>query len=237
MPIDIRPKQTGLAAKLAQAKANSASMSTVVEGAELKAPEAKPITYLAVTDPTIKDKLGIVFDDSGSMGVIPIKEAKDGVIDFLRNCIPNQTAVALYPMNSRAYKLSTDLPSIANAVLDIKATDCTPLVATAQKMLNMNPALTRGIVFSDGSPDVSDTTALVSNCTERKLSLDTVFIGSEANERAIAFMRKLAEDTGGTFIHLKPGVSMRNTFKYLAPAYRGLLADKSFLNKVEKGEV
>ena len=221
----------GLAARL---KANSAS--TVAEGAELKAPEAKPLTYLSVADPAIKDRLGIVFDDSGSMSGSKLKDAQDGVIDFLRNCIPNQTAVALYPMNVMCYALETNLPYLAGKTLEIEATGSTPLVATAIKMLTVNTNLTRAIIFSDGQPDRPDTAALVSMCKERKLSIDTVYIGPDF-ESAIAFMRKLAEDTGGTFIHLKPGVSMRSTFKYLAPAYRGMLADKSFVENLQNGRV
>ena len=223
----------GLAAKL-----KAASASTIAEGSELKAPEqkAQPITYLAVTDPAIKDRLGIVFDDSVSMSGSKIKEAKDGVIDFLRNCVPNQCAVALYPMESTCHKLETNLPWLAGKVLEIEVQGYTPLVATAIKMLKQNPTLTRGIVFSDGQPDSPNTATLVAMCKERKVPLDTVYIGTEFDD-AIAFMRKLAEDTGGTFIHLKPGVSMRSTFKYLAPAYRGMLADKSFVENLQNGRV
>ena len=221
----------GLAARL---KANSAS--TVAEGSELSAPASKPITYLAVTDSAIKDRLGIIFDDSGSMHGSKIREAKDGVIEFLKSCVPNQTAVALYPMNNTCYTLETNLPYLAGKTLEIEAAGSTPLVETAIKMLNVNPTLTRGIVFSDGQPDRSDTTILVSMCKERKLSIDTVYIGADYDS-AIGFMRRLAEDTGGTFIHLKPGVSMRSTFKYLAPVYRGMLADKSFVENLQNGRV
>ena len=221
----------GLAARL---KANSAS--TVAEGSELSAPASKPITYLAVTDPAIKDRLGIVFDDSGSMYGSLIQEAKDGVIEFLKSCIPNQTAVALYPMNHTKYQLETNLPYIAGKTLELEATDCTPLVSTTINLVENNKTLTRGIVFSDGRPDRSDTTILVSMCKERKVPIDTVYIGRD-DDSAIGFMRRLAEDTGGTFIHLKPGVSMRSTFKYLAPAYRALLADKSFVENLQNGRV
>jgi hypothetical protein len=139
-------------------------------------------------------------------------------------------------MNNTCYTLETNLPYLAGKTLEIEAAGSTPLVATAIKMLNVNPTLTRGIVFSDGQPDRSDTTILVSMCKERKLSIDTVYIGADYDS-AIGFMRRLAEDTGGTFIHLKPGVSMRSTFKYLAPVYRGMLADKSFVENLQNGRV
>jgi len=236
MTFQIKSKPTGLAAKLAAHK----SASTVAEGAELAAtpkPPSAPITYLAVTDPAIKDKIGIVFDDSGSMSGSAIQEAKDGVIEFLRSCIPNTTAIAIYPMNAPAIRLDTDLPKLAAQVLTIKATDYTPLVETTIRLIEQTNGITRGVVFSDGSPDSKDTGHLVGLCKLRNVPLDTCYIGSENNQYAIDFMRKLAEDTGGTFIHLKPGVSIRNTFKYLAPAYRAMLADKSFVNKLERGQV
>jgi len=219
----------GLAARLRAANPTST-------GAELKAPEVKPITYLSVADPAIKDRLGIVFDDSSSMYGSKIKEARDGVIEFLRNCVPNQTAVAIYPMNDTAYPLDTNLPYLAGKVLDIQAVGSTPLVRTAIQMLGVNTTLTRGIIFSDGSPDSLFTDALVATCRERKVPLDTVYIG-EDYEGPIAFMRKLAEDTGGTFIHLKAGVSIRDTFKYLAPVYHALLTDKSFVENLQNGKV
>lgn len=228
--------QVGLAAKLAAHK----SASTVAEGQELQAPapKAQPITYLAVNDPAIKDRIGIVFDDSVSMSGSKLREAKDGVIEFLKSCIPNQTAVALYPMGGSKFKLETNLIYLAGKVLEIELSGSTPLVVTANRLLSENTTLTRGVVFSDGQPNNPYTESLVATCKERKVPLDTVYIsGSYVNEVAVAFMRKLAEDTGGTFIHLKPGVSMRNTFKYLAPCYRALLTDKSFVENLQNGKV
>ena len=221
----------GLAARL---KANSAS--TIAEGSELSAPAVKPITYLAVSDPAIKDRLGIVFDDSGSMCGSLIQEAKDGVVDFLRNLVPNQTASAVYGMNGIRFKLETNIPYIAGKIYEFEAEGSTPLVSTTIQMLRDNSLLSRLIVFSDGQPDRHETAELVAMCKERKVPIDTVYIGADYDS-AIGFMRRLAEDTGGTFIHLKPGVSMRSTFKYLAPAYRALLADKSFIENLQNGRV
>ena len=218
----------GLAARLAASQKTGVELETT--------PKSKPqIAFLPTSAPEIKDKLGIIFDDSGSMSGTPLREAKEGVVEFLRSCIPNQTAVGIYPLNGGAIKLDTNLPYLATCVEGITVSGCTPFVSRCSRVLEGNSSLTRLIAFSDGSPDSFDTTLLVETCKSRKLSIDTFYIGGDYNEYAISFMRKLAEDTGGIFVHLKPGVSMRSALKYLAPAFRAMLTDGAFKAKVEAG--
>jgi Mg-chelatase subunit ChlD len=215
----------GLAAKIAAA--NPSALATA----------QAPIKFLPVSATEIKDKLGILFDDSGSMRGQPLKEAKEGVIEFLRSCSPNQTAVGIYPLNGHDIKLDTNLPYLATLVQGISTSGSTPLVSKAIKILEVNKEINRLIAFSDGCPDSTFTDNLVALCKERKLPIDTFFIGSESDTNAMAFMKKFAEDTGGIFMHLKPGVSMRATLKYLAPAFRAMLTDGAFKAQVEGGKV
>ncbi len=176
----------------------------------------------------MKDRIGIVFDDSASMGSY-ITTAHQGVEEFLRSCRPNETAIAVYPMNSFSYPLTKDLPMLAMRIKSIRATGGTPLVQTLGSMLVAEP-LTRAIVFSDGGPDTKDITAIVA----RKIPVDTVFIGNPHDTEAITFMRVLAERTGGVFLNFDPAKSnFRTAFKYLAPGYRAMLADKSFVSQLE----
>ena len=46
-----------------------------------------------------KEKIRILFDDSGSMSGQKIKDAIDGCIEFMRNCVLNETACAIHPLN------------------------------------------------------------------------------------------------------------------------------------------
>jgi len=100
------------------------------------------------------DRIRIVFDDSGSMSG-EIENAKKGVVEFLRNCIPNQTAVAVHFMCTTAWNtvLRSDLPALgadveeANLVLG-----GTPMFNTMLKAMKESPLLTRMVVFTDGSP-------------------------------------------------------------------------------------
>lgn len=232
MTFQIKPTQVGLAAKLSAAKKSS--------GAELQAPvrEYKPeIVFKPVSDPAIKDRLALVFDDSGSMACADkIKLVRDGVIEFLRNCTPNQTAVGIYPLCKASKSMTTNLPELAAYVSDIQASGGTPLVRIILTALNANNQLSRIIAFSDGQPDNSDTTQIVSICNARKIPIDTFFIGNDMYVGA-NFMRALAEDTGGIFMHLKDPSSVRSGMKYFAPAFRAMLTNGAFKAKVEEGGV
>src|ERR1700743_839241 len=226
-------------------------------------PEAKEIgeAHIPELPPgKMPDRIGVVFDDSGSMAGNAITDAHSGVEEFLRSFKPTTTAVAVYPMNDAALKLCTTLPALAQLVRNIRATGGTPAVETLRKMLNSED-LTRAIMFSDGSFSMHAWETKVSNdvedffassrqpnrslsgasvraaCNAGDISVDTVYIGQH-NESAIANLKKIAEDTGGIFLLFFPGkVSFANAFKYLSPGNRLQLMDKSFKEKVENGEI
>lgn len=234
MSLKIGPKPVGLAAR---------KMAAQKEG-------------LLVIDPTLEfkklnpldmpDRIGIVFDDSGSMGgytnyVSPentvnlkIVDAHAGVEEFLRSCSPGKTAVTIYPMNMPPMKISCDLITMAMQIKTIEAIGGTPLIATLHKMLKENN-LTRSIVFSDGYPNDARMDYVVGLAKELKVPVDTVYFGGDQPE-PIRFMKELAERTGGIFLHFDPSkMNFRTAFKYLSPGYYGMLADKSFVADIEAG--
>jgi Mg-chelatase subunit ChlD len=201
---------------------------------------------------TLPNRIGIVFDDSGSMGGRAIEDAKDAIDEFLQSCNRNDTAIALFPMNAHPIQLSVDYMAIALMKETIDATGGTPLFEVLDKMVRKE-GLTRAIVFSDGSPsgvggfwDAEERQAgwhllekpLYVFCKEKNLKVDSVFIGEENETTAIRIMKRIAEETGGVFLHFVPGKSnFAGAFKYLAPSYRAMLENKSFVEKLETGKV
>lgn len=186
-------------------------------------------------------RIGIIFDDSGSMAGSKIEDAHAGVEEFLRCCDPRNTSVAVYPMNhtyNSIVLLTTKLYSVAQGVKTITAAGGTPMFDTAAKMLGYEK-LTRAIMFSDGEPNNEfRKEEVITLAIEKKIPVDTVFIGDASYTRAIELMREIAERTGGVFLIFDPNkANFRTAFKYLAPGYRAMLADKSFVEKLQEGKV
>lgn len=228
-PLPFKVKPVGLAAKKLQAEAKGEPRIDSVE--------APP--------DTATHRIGIVFDDSGSMYGSKISDAHGGVEEFIRNCDPNNTAVAVYPMNEKEgipkLSLTRKLYSVAQGVKQYQPTGGTPLFETLERMLS-EEKLTRAIVFSDGSPNGGDVNyykdIAIKSAIEKKIPTDTVYIGDRSDTTAVTLMQELAERTGGIFLILEPGkANFRTAFKYLSPGYRAMLADKSFVDKIQSGEV
>lgn len=186
------------------------------------------------TPDEMEHRIGIVFDDSGSMSPLQIEDAHVGIEEFLRSCTKDQTAVTIQPLNAVPLYLSSDLPALSLLVKSIRATGGTPLVKKLNEMLSRNK-LTRAIVFSDGSPNTYQE-ADYEKILGFHIPIDTVYISDSQykDQRAIEFMRKLAKDTDGYYLEFERGKSnFRTAFKYLSPGLRYMLADKSFVNKLE----
>lgn len=219
-PFKIGQKLTGLAAKKASAEtAQNLSLSEEEKAALLD-------------DPTkAEHRIGIVFDDSGSMSAEQIADAKEGCEEFLRSCVSETTAVCCYPMNATGFKLTKNLPAMGMLIKNmIPVYGGTPLVAVTEKMLSEN-SVNRAIVFSDGQPNSINIDCLL----RREVKIDTVYISSGYLDRvAIEFLKNLAEKTGGIYLQFERGKSnFRTAFKYLSPGLRHMLADKSFVAKLE----
>lgn len=224
-----RPKLVGLAARKAAVAAQAKTEGKVFEH---DGPPEKAV-----------NRIGIVFDDSGSMSGNKISDAHAGTEEFIRCCDPRNTAVSVYPMNMdthAAIALTTKLYSIAQSIKQFGAVGSTPLFETTEKMLKAEQ-INRGIIFSDGSPngdDEYDKDKVIGIAVEKKIPIDTVFIGSKSDTHAVALMKEIAERTGGIFIILEPGkANFRTAFKYLSPGFRAMLADKSFVEKLQEGRV
>jgi len=199
----------------------------------------------------------IIFDDSASMGS-EIENAKTGTVEYLRNCPPNQSAVAVHFLNTQDEELASLNSNLMQVAERLKAKSLksggTPLFSVTMKALNTGPTLTRMIIFTDGEPTDSlveyDSRAekedllrnadiVIARANELKAPIDTVYFGPDAeyNQRAIKFLKYLAEKTGGYFLHFDPAkVSFAKAFKYLAPANRLMLASESVRREIESGK-
>lgn len=117
----------------------------------VKASDAAIVKYIPPGE--CPERIRCVFDDSGSMDS-QIEHAKTGVVEFLRNCIPNQTSVAVHFMNTTPpIALQSDLVKLGNDVLERELdSGGTPFFNTLKQALQATPVLTRLVAFTDGSP-------------------------------------------------------------------------------------
>ena len=208
------------------------------------------------------DRNRIVFDDSGSMSG-QITNAKKGVVEFLRNSIPNHTAVAVHFMNTREWStaLRSDLPLLGKDIEEASlVSGSTPFFNTMKRALEAKPVLTRLIAFTDGAPgdtlraEESDELQMFSadfpykesaNVIikiskaiggDKPIPIDTVYFGSY-NERPMNLLKYLADSTGGFFLHFDPTkVNFKTAFKYLTSGLRLQLTSGSFRAALERGE-
>jgi len=201
-------------------------------------------------------RLGLEFDDSGSMSGQPLRDAITAVQNFLTSCSPLETSVAVYPMNKEPKALTNDYNLINLFVGSFRDAELggTPLYATLINMLK-DGQITRGIIFSDGEPtdgrkrysawdDEEETMKVdpetpkdkaIKSAKEKKIPVDTVFIGYK-DSNGYKEMQWIAEQTGGIFVHFTDSASLSKSLKYLSPGLRGLLTNPDIKAKIERGE-
>jgi Mg-chelatase subunit ChlD len=196
---------------------------------------------------TCENRLGLEFDDSGSMSGQPLQDAKDAVRNFLHSCKQLDTSVAVYPMNQESKPLTIDYDLINLYVGGLEIRGNTPLYTCLSKMLD--DPITRGVIFSDGSTTDSrnpyssqlqltgntikeDT---IAKAKQKEIPLDCIFIGF-ANSPGYNEMKWIAEQTGGVFIHFQDSKSLTSGLKYLSPGLRGMLMNPAIKAKIERGE-
>jgi Mg-chelatase subunit ChlD len=196
---------------------------------------------------TRANKLGIVFDDSGSMSGQPIKDAHSAIRNFSASCNPHDTSLAIYPLNAESKDLTCNYDLLNIYVSTINATGGTPLYKTTEEALENKH--TRLIIFSDGDPtdgnhfnfdddgpSCTDYHELViKTALAKETPLDTVFIGEE-HQKGYKILKDLAERTGGIFVHFKDAASLSRSLKYLSPGLRGMLMNPDIKAKLERGE-
>lgn len=242
--------------------AKRAAIEAAKARASAKFAEAALVKYTPPAECVERSR--IIFDDSSSMGS-QLENAKRGVIEYLKNCIPNQTAVAVHFMNTTSWNttLRSDLPQLAQ---DIKETELrsggTPFFNTIKKALEATPRATRLVAFTDGAPtdklqaegeaeiqsiwnrsdtwrSSADVVIKISKFQAPAIPIDCVFFGNaEWSTREVDLLKYLAESTGGFFMVFDPAkMDFATGMKYLAPVNRLRLTDGSFRAALERGEV
>ena len=181
---------------------------------------------------TFPNRLGLVFDDSGSMHD-SMEQAHLAVDTFIKNCNSADTAIALYPLNKEAKSLTNNFATVGLYAATITATGGTPLYTVLQKLLE-SENISRAIAFSDGSPTDKSNYGFEDECsadnhqktinlyTAKKIAIDTIFIGTK-DSSGYTTMQSIALATGGIFLHFTDVSVLAKSLKYLTPAYRYML--------------
>lgn len=233
------PKKSGVAAALEQGQIVSNALAKN-STAEQNAIESQ-INFASPSEAS--ERIRIIFDDSGSMSEQKIDDAREGTIEFMRNCTLNQTAVAVHPLETPNFKgeaMTTNLPALSMEVRSILAKGGTPLFETWLRALALEPKATRYIIFSDGEPNNTiNKEECISKAIELKTPCDTVFItqGYSYNDNsAEALLKEIAERTGGIYLRFdRNKVNFKTAFKYLAPTLRLQLVSDNTRKALEEG--
>lgn len=204
---------------------------------------------------TVPNRIGIVLDDSGSMGTDGMDNAHKAVKGFTNSCNMTDTSIAVFPLNAKVQTLTCDYDILNAYVCGIGATGGTPIYGTLANLIEQE-SITRAVVFSDGEPtdssclmgegqdnndfyygskDPKKAMEVIAIYNRKEIPVDTIYIGPDGN-KGYREMKKLAELTNSTFIHFKDISSLSTGLKYLSPKYRYLLANPEIKAKIERGE-
>lgn len=196
------------------------------------------------------NRIVLCIDDSGSMcthmtGGDTLTEAnhpktriemcKKACEEFLSVCNSRDTALGMYTISTgQEYTLSVAYPMLLNKIRELRDSGGTPTISTLDKIITKEK-VTRVVLVSDGESGALDyysenekkplspiSLSVLNKYKEAKVPVDTVYIGTE-NDSGQQEMQAIADYTGGLFMFFKSGESFRTKFKYLAPAFRGLL--------------
>ena len=178
------------------------------------------------------------------MGGQAIKDAHTAIQAFSNSCTPQETSIAIYPLNADSKDRTCNYDILNAYVRGINATGGTPLYGKTIDALQNK--LTRIVIFSDGDPTdrnegygeeyQHDRHEQTIECAlSHETPLDTVFIGSEY-DKGYKILKELAERTGGIFVHFKDSSSLSRSLKYLSPGLRGMLMNPEIKAKIERGE-
>jgi len=159
--------------------------------------------------------------------------------EFLNVCDSRDTALGMYTISTgREYPLTNLYIPLIGYIRELQSSGGTPTIATLDKVISKEK-VSRVVLVSDGesgaldwysagregSSFTSTARVVLDKYKERKIPIDTVFIGSQGDESSSGYkeMSLIADYTGGLFMFFKSGESFRSKFKYLAPAFRGML--------------
>lgn len=194
------------------------------------------------------NRIVLCIDDSGSMSY-NMAETKLGTItytrmtvcrkaceEFLNVCDSRDTALGMYTISTgKEFQLSVAYPMLLAEIRQLQDSGGTPTIETLRKIIEKEK-VNRVVLVSDGESGAveydygeksnkrlnQNARIVLDVYKERKVLIDTVYIGAEGDNGETE-MRLIAEYTGGLFMFFKEGESFRSKFKYLAPAFRGLL--------------
>ena len=197
---------------------------------------------------TVPNRLGLVLDDSTSMGTEGMDNAHKAVKGFTDSCNALETSIAVYPLTKESKALTCDYDLLNMYVLGIGPTGGTPLYGTLQKLI-VEQKITRAIAFSDGGPTDSQLLesdsffsrgsalahSVVRQFIEKEVPVDTIFIG-EKESNGHNELQELSLLTGGTCVHFTDMQTLGQSLKYLAPKFRALLANPEIKARIERGE-
>jgi hypothetical protein len=217
------------------------------ESAEAK--ESLGIQTLEQILATTTERIHIIYDDSGSMetriesapGMIQSTQelAAEATIEYMKNCKPHVTAVEIAPLNENPLALTKNLPKLSIDLKAIQPSGGTPIFGFIEKLVNAQPTkkYTRALIFTDGQPtdyDYHDIPVLMAKARALEIPIDFIVISAyphlaETSEQ----IKKLAEDSGGTYMNCKDGKSFKEKMKFFAPLLRHMLP--SVASKDERG--
>src|ERR1700679_1526449 len=138
---NVVPPKGSFAARVARSDNPDANVdvSELTENEKTQLRKASEIDKAAATFTFIRPELAterveIVFDNSGSMMGQEIKDAKEGVTEFMKACTPNETAIRVVPVDSTrssvTLNFTCDLPAVEIGVKELKLEGGTPLYTT-----------------------------------------------------------------------------------------------------------
>lgn len=168
--------------------------------------------------------------------------------EFLNVCDSRDTALGLYTISTgKEFKLSTNYVHLLGEIRQLQDSGGTPTIATLDK-IQEKENVNRVVIVSDGESGAIErnydhtysdydgeggkpeskykfttrSLEVLNKYKDKKTLIDTVFIG-DTGSNGEREMQMIAEYTGGLFLVFKSGESFRTKFKYLAPAFRGML--------------
>ncbi len=161
-------------------------------------------------------RVALVMDRSGSMEGIPLRDAKNAAIDFIRELTPTDKAAVVSFADNAGVDLgfSSDQASLIAAVNSLRAEGATALYDA----LDMSIALVRGLdgiravlALSDGQDNESSKTAadVINAANQAGINVYTIGLGRDADPS----LEMMARQTGGQYFYSP-------TSKDLATIYR-----------------
>lgn len=170
------------------------------------------------------DLLLVMLDASSSMiGLIgderisKMDAAKTAFDTFISKSSPHTEQIGLIKFDSRAEIVANPTNNFADLIASASSVIASGSTAMGEALLDAIafPLLKRGILISDGEPDNRVTVEdAVESYVERKIPIDTIFIGRE-DDHGVELMRWIAERTGGFYFTVSSLASFQKTFAML----------------------